>query len=154
MTTRHIQRSGLWGFCILLAFALMVSVVPAAEGGMQGDSGIVTGKSEAGVTYMHGGVGKSERAKMDKLAKNYNLKAVCAGTNSDYLAFLDVRVTNAKGDTVLHIPRTEGPWVFAKLPAGTYTVKATYEGETKTAKATVGMGLKTLQLRWKLSGAD
>ena len=147
---RRIQTASLWSFCILLAVALMSISVPAAEGA-EGDSGIAMGKTEGGVTYMHGGVGKVEREKMAKQAKNYNLKVVAAGTNSDYLAFLDMRVKNGDGETVLHITRTAGPWVFAKLPAGTYTVEATYEGETNTAKATVGGGLKTLQMRWKLA---
>ena len=41
-----------------------------------------------------------------------------------------------------------GPFFLAKLPAGQYSVVATYDGKAVTRKISVGGGLHTEQFRW------
>lgn len=115
-------------------------------------AGYVTGKSEAGIAYMHGGVGKPERDKMEAMAqkKGFTLKVNCAATNRAYLANVDVVVRNAAGDKLLEVT-TAGPWLFAMLPEGTYHVTATFQGEAKAFKdVSIGKQRVTLQPRWEL----
>jgi hypothetical protein len=43
----------------------------------------------------------------------------------------------------------DGPILLAKLPPGTYTVKATFEAQTQSRTVMVGnQGLRTLDFRW------
>lgn len=100
-----------------------------------------------GVTFISGGVGEDSEAKIKVEEKNYNLKCLFTLNEGNYLADVNVVVTDAKGNKVIeHV--TEGPYFLAKLPAGQYTVAATYEGKTQTRRVSVGKGLHSVQLRW------
>jgi hypothetical protein len=62
-----------------------------------------------------------------------------------------VKVTNSKGELVID-DVSNGPWLLARLPNGSYTAQATYNGHTVTQKFSVGgKGLKTAQFRWPAS---
>ena len=57
-------------------------------------------------------------------------------------------VKDTKGATVVE-DVAQGPFFMARLPAGQYTVVATYEGKTVNRKVQVGSkGLRTEYLRW------
>jgi hypothetical protein len=92
-------------------------------------------------------VGIDAQDRINQRAKDFNLKLIFTLTEGNYVADVGVAVKDAKGRTVLE-DTAEGPFFLAKLPAGQYTVAATYEGRTVTRKLQVGKGLRTEYLRW------
>lgn len=100
-----------------------------------------------GVSYVAGGIGKDSEAQLKAREKEFNLKLVFTLVEGNYLADVGVRVTDAAGKTVVeHV--ADGPFFLAKMPAGAYTVTATYSGKTQTRKIKVGDRLHTEYLRW------
>lgn len=125
-----------------LLSATLASLMLLAYGHAMAASG-----GAAGVSFISGGVGEDSEAQIKAQQKNYNLKCLFTLNEGNYLADVNVVVTDAKGNKVIeHV--TEGPFFLAKLPAGHYTVSATYEGKTQTRRVSVGGGLQTVQLRW------
>jgi hypothetical protein len=82
---------------------------------------------------MTGGVGIGEREKMENWAQNYNLKLSFAEKTGVYLAEIDVVVENQSGKEMISMT-TNGPWLYVRLPAGVYTVQATFKDQTKQVK--------------------
>lgn len=102
----------------------------------------------AAVPYASGGVGDTDLARMKALEGQYNTKLVFTVMEGNYLADVGVTVTDGKGQPVIKAV-SDGPVFLAKLPAGAYTVAATYEGVTVTRKLSVpASGLRTEYLRW------
>jgi glucose/arabinose dehydrogenase len=85
------------------------------------------------VTYITGGVGETGLQHFKGIETAYNLKALFAEKNGEYLASVNVRITDAKGKVVLDTV-TEGPYLLARLKPGKYTVAATFDGATKEQK--------------------
>lgn len=104
-------------------------------------------KSRDGVEYISGGVGINAQDEINARAKDFNLKLVFTLNEGNYIADVGVAVKDARGRTVVE-DTADGPFFLAKLPAGQYTVAATYEGRTVTRKLQVGKGLRTEYLRW------
>jgi hypothetical protein len=99
------------------------------------------------VEYMTGGVGIGERQAMEEMAKGYNLKMVFAKVEGNYLADIPVAIMKPTGEKVLETV-TNGPWLFAKLPPGQYTVKATYKGQERTRTMELGRAMKVAMFHW------
>lgn len=102
------------------------------------------------VPYTSGGVGLNSQEELRARQGEFSLKLVFAekGTGS-YLANVGVAIADAAGRTVLSAT-SEGPWFYAKLPAGTYRVTATYEGAAQSLRIQVPAGgLKEQYLRWE-----
>ncbi len=86
------------------------------------------------VSIMYGGIGKPERALMDKYSGDYNLKLVFTALPSNkYLSNVVVNILNKKEQRIIKII-SEGPMFFASLIPGIYTVKAVYKGKEKLFK--------------------
>jgi hypothetical protein len=93
-------------------------------------------KTEAGIVYRTGGVGKEEVAAFKKIESEYPLvleflgKPAKDGMHPEYLADVKVTITHAKdGKAVLSTTAT-GPFLMAKLAPGKYNVTAEYKGNT------------------------
>ncbi len=122
--------------------------------GMLAMSGALWGQAQAAgtsgdkVQVLSGGVGADARDQLAAQAKNYNLKMIFALSNGDYVSDVNVKIANNSGHSVAeHV--SQGPWMFAALPAGTYNVSATFNGKTETHKVTVGkQGQKVVDFRW------
>lgn len=102
-----------------------------------------------GQSAVGGGVGINARSKLsDQAAPDHNVKLVFSLNTGNYVADVDVEVSDRSGNLVID-GVAPGPWLFAKLPAGIYTAKATYMGETVTEKFTVGSsGRRVAHIRW------
>ena len=102
----------------------------------------------ADVPHVSGGIGYEGREEMQAAEKDHNLKVVAAEKNGDYLAEVKVVVESAKKERMLETTM-EGPILLAKLPPGTYTVRATFDGDTQTRTVTVpAQGLRPVDFRW------
>jgi len=81
--------------------------------------------------------------------KDYSLLLMFAEAKGPYLANVAVEIKDEAGKVVL-TTTSEGPWLFVKLPAGTYKVLATRtSGERTGATFTVGLERQQLvRLTW------
>ena len=120
---------------------------------LAGSSAIPAGAGERlimrdNVYYVSGGVGEDSVERLNARARDFNLKLVFTLNEGNYLADIGVVIVDAKGAKLIeHI--ADGPFFFAKLPAGQYSVTATNEGNAVTRKVMVGASnLRTEHFRW------
>jgi hypothetical protein len=123
----------------------------------QAETGIAAGSDASAlqgqVPATAGGVGLNARAMLSNEARpDHNVKMVFSLNTGNYLADVDVQVKDAKGRTVID-GVSDGPWLYAKLPPGSYTATATYNGHTVTERFTVGRstGQRVTHFRWPSS---
>jgi hypothetical protein len=102
----------------------------------------------ADVPYLSGGVGADAREELLAKEKEYNLKITAAEKSGDYLAGVKVVIESARKEQVLDA-MMEGPILLAKLAPGTYTIRATSDGQTLTRTVTIPpQGLRQVDVRW------
>jgi hypothetical protein len=107
--------------------------------------------SASGVEFTSGGVGLSARQELASQAGQYNLQLEFAyAPEGEYLSAVQVDIADARGNSVLSTT-TEGPWLLAKLPAGSYTVKARVGDVTRSQQVNVGPGKRRLVMRFPAS---
>ena len=81
------------------------------------------------VTYIMGGVGQTEAAAIEHVAKYYPLELEFlqkAKSKNEYLSDVQVRIKDAHDKMVLNVT-ANGPFLLAKMPDGKYTVSAERE---------------------------
>jgi hypothetical protein len=109
-----------------VAFGLALPV--AAATAMQ--NALPQPRTENGITYLSGGVGKAEADAMKQEAKHYPLGMVfSANKDNEYLADIRVTIKDKAGKEMLSTV-SGGPIMLVKLPAGKYTVAAEAKGKT------------------------
>lgn len=102
-----------------------------------------------GIQSISGGVGLDSREELLSSRGNYNLWVVLTLADGEYLGGAEITIRDHSGKTVLET-KAEGPWLFAKLPAGHYTVNARAHDSTRSARVTVAAsGLKRVVLTWQ-----
>jgi len=69
------------------------------------------------------------------------------GKNESRIADVNVTIKDARGKSVIE-RLAGGPVLMARLPAGAYSVTATYDGESKSRQVRVGQRLRTEYFRW------
>lgn len=84
-----------------------------------------------------GGVGSDESTRFRAEMKDHPLSLLFARPDGDYLADVEVNLTDASGKTVLEW-KAGGPVCLVDLPAGRYTVRARSGGATREHQVTVG----------------
>jgi hypothetical protein len=122
----------------LLTFTMALSV-PALVTAQQSESfqaGPVV-EQQNGIPYATGGVSDAEQAAFEEARSEYNLQLTMALDSGHYLSDIPVRVMDAQGNTVLETT-TAGPFLFAQLDPGRYTVEASYNGTVKQHNVDVG----------------
>lgn len=135
---------------LLAALILAVGIVglPASPGRAQSAAGgvdelvPVEEATDEGIHYLSGGVGVEERENLRALAEKYNTKLVFALREGNYLALVDVVIADASGNPIVQTT-TQGPWLFATLPEGAYTVDARMRGERINKRIEVKEGKMT-----------
>ena len=96
---------------------------------------------------INGGITKDEADLIRQQAPRYPLEITVArrgeapGVN-DFAAQAQLRVTDSAGRVVLERDDA-GPIFLADLPDGTYTIEATWNGETKTQRVQINGGRHT-----------
>ena len=126
---RMIVVSGAALFAAALPALAMVSTNLPAE------------RTQGTVTYLTGGIGSDESAAMIAARAKYPLALEFiekAKPRDNYLGAVDVTIENASGE-VLHAT-SDGPFLFARLPAGKYIVRAEDRGRVKERYVIVAPG--------------
>ncbi len=129
------MRRMIQGMAVVSAFAFVLLLLTAAS--TTAAAALVKQKSAQGVEFLSGGVGKDERDAMKQHAKAFNAHFVFADSQGHCLSAVAVRITDAKGNAVLETT-TQGPWLYANLPAGSYEVAAAFQGKTQKRRIQVG----------------
>ena len=102
----------------------------------------------ADVPYISGGAGADAREELLAKEKEYNLKVITAEKSGGYLAGVKVVIESARKEQVLGTT-LEGPILLARLAPGTYTIRATSDGQTLTRTVTIpAQGLRQVDFRW------
>jgi hypothetical protein len=106
-------------------------------------------KTENGITYISGGIGKVEATAMKEEAKHYSLAMVFSANKDDeYLADVRVTIENKAGKKLMSTV-SDGPLMLVKLPAGTYKVTAEVKGRTLNRTVHVSTaGERQLNFHW------
>lgn len=139
------MRSGMLArsFAALLLAGTML--LPMMNNAISADATVQT---TGGISHVSGGIGDDSIAKLESLARDFNLKLVFALQSGNYVTDVKVVIANAKGKTLLDAT-SAGPWFLAKLPAGNYQIVATFEGKAVKRSVTVGKAkLQTVDFRW------
>lgn len=123
---------------ILFVIGLLILSYPAA----------LQAESQGAIPYLSGGFGAEERDALSAREGEYNLSLVFAATDGDYLGGAEVAIKNAKGETLLETI-AEGPWLFARLPQGNYTIAASALGKTMRRQVHLsGRGHTRIAFTW------
>jgi hypothetical protein len=109
---------------------------------------IVKAETVDGIPYATGGVGKTERADLEEMSSDYNLKLVFARANGSYLAHVPVRIQDLRGNILIQT-RSGGPWFLTKLPEGQYKLIVGPRTNEKVRTIRVGDEFKTVMFHWK-----
>nr|WP_246195017.1 carboxypeptidase regulatory-like domain-containing protein [Allochromatium palmeri] len=101
----------------------------AAPMGVPSDGSSLQIKTDGDICYVSGGVGESERTELNALAHEFNLHLMFATQGSgEYLSAVRVNILEARHGPVLTAV-SKGPWFYAQLPPGDYSVEVTPTGE-------------------------
>ena len=93
--------------------------------------------TENGISYLSGGVSDEETEQLKSLADDYNLRLLLTGLSGEFLGGATMVLKDASGAALLTL-REAGPEVYARVPAGKYTVEVTNAaGVSKSTALTV-----------------
>ena len=124
---------------------ILLAVLLAAPGARAADA----------VPVLHGGIGEDERNEMLMQHADYNLRLAFAAKGSgSFLSDVQVVVTDAARNEVARAT-SDGPWCWLRLPAGRYTVTATWNGKSLSRVAQVpARGGTDLGFSWDDPGSN
>ncbi len=101
-----------------------------------------------GIAYVTGGVGLEEREALKAMEKDYNLIVTLATKEGPYLSDTAIEITDNTGKTLLSA-NADGPFFYAKLPAGAYMVKVGSDPTLQSRKLAVREGeTRRLSFYW------
>ena len=118
------------------------------------------GTTEGGVVYVSGGIGQSEVKELHAERGRYSLWVTTLAKGSGaYLSDARLRIMSEPGHHLVLEHTMAGPWFFAALPPGRYSISATQQldggaSETKTAAVTVRTGVQRQAVLRFASDAD
>lgn len=90
--------------------------------------------------WISGGIGLEEREAMARHRNEFNLQLVFVHRPSGaYLAQVDTLIADRDGKILLRA-RSDGPFLYARLAPGAYSIAATFRGRTESRHVTVAAG--------------
>jgi hypothetical protein len=128
---------------IALGFLSLWILLPGAAAGTMIQEGM-----HNDIPFAFGGVGDEKQCQLKKTAHQYNVKVVFAAMSGAYLTDVHLTVRDDQGRVVMD-RNFGGPWVFMKLPQGTYDIGANLNGIEKRRQVTVGEKLKNVLFHWR-----
>lgn len=104
--------------------------------GLAAPVGAVEARSFGEVSYLTGGIRLQGRDEMMPAREQYTLRLPFAYSSGSYLADIAVTVADRAGNTLLKA-FSDGPYLWARLPPGSYRVTASHAGEAQTRQVKV-----------------
>lgn len=102
-----------------------------------------------GIKYVTGGIGQDERDYLKSVEHQFNLRLMFAARSGEFLSSVRVLVQDARGDTALDAV-ADGPYFYAALPPGSYTVTASVNQMSQQKNVNLGAGRVTqANFYWK-----
>lgn len=92
------------------------------------------------VSYVSGGIPYEQLPAFNAARSQFPLNIEVyerEGNRNAFTADADVRIINAKSGDVVLETKTEGPYLWAKVPPGQYKVEATLNGKVKETRVSV-----------------
>lgn len=135
-------------YAILTACLIAIGLAPHAFAA-QAAAALPQVRTEGAISYVSGGIGKSEALAMKKAERSYPLSVVFSeGEHNAYVADVDVTIRSRAHKVVLHA-NSAGPIMLAKLPPGEYIVSADMGGKTLRRSVSVAAkGDTNLAFHW------
>ena len=138
----HSFRQSITTATITASFALSLVGAPAMA------ATDATVRQAGTITYASGGISEEGRENLNAMARDFNLKLILATKSGAYLSDVGVVVSDDRGQQIIEA-RSEGPWFYAKLPAGRYSIEASANGTVVSRAITIGQqSLRQLDFRW------
>lgn len=107
---------------VLFTAGLSLSAIGHAATTATTNASTLQPRTYNGITYVTGGVGEEERNAMRQMGAQFNLWLWFATKGGGQnLADIHVTVQDRQAKQLLDVV-SDGPWLFARLPAGTYKV--------------------------------
>jgi hypothetical protein len=148
------MQAGKTVYSSMISFGVVALIAALFVGGMmmlsteQAHSADAPVKTTGGIPHVSGGIGEDSLAKMETMAKDFNLKLVFALQSGNYVTDVQVAIADTKGKTLLQ-STSMGPWFLVSLPPGSYQVTATFSGKDIKRSVTVSKAkLQTVDFRW------
>ncbi len=141
--------NGKWQVVLVAGvLAMMVSPVLARENGNNTTQFLPQVMEQGKITYTTGGYGLNERLALEATAKKYDLIISNADKKGEFTANTKIVITNKDNHQMLTV-NDAGPLFYAKLPPGTYLLKAA-NGEKKVERkiSIVGKKQDKIYLVW------
>jgi len=136
MTTQALKRLSAWTFAV----AVLSQFAFAAVGEETYFPFEV--KSYNGISYVSGGIGFDERKALNTVGKDYSLKLIFARVGGAYVAMVDVTIRDNR-ERIVFKAMSRGPWLYADLPSGAYTVIAESKGDRLEKEITIDNSTQT-----------
>ncbi len=108
-------------------------------------------QSQGQTEFITGGVGKNESDAIAQAARAWPLMLELSQSTpprAEFISDVQISIKDKSGNAVLDTT-SEGPYVLVKLPAGRYSLDATYESKTLHRDISIQKGQsKRLSLMW------
>ncbi len=102
-------------------------------------------QTQGGITYITGGIGDEEIAQLKASEKEYNLRMLMSAPGGAFVSDVSLHAVDATGKEVLAVD-SAGPYFYARLPAGAYTVTLNGHGESKKIAVKIKEGGSVRQM--------
>jgi len=80
------------------------------------------------IRYINGGISDEELTQVKAQANHYNMHIMLSAPQGEYISNVRLRVLAEDASTLLDVAEA-GPYLYAQLPAGKYTLETTNPGE-------------------------
>lgn len=102
----------------------------------------ITPATQGNVSFVSGGVGQEEVCQIKSMRNGYNLHLLFAESpSSQFLADIPVRIVDHTGTAVLDT-RAQGPYLYARLPPGSYRILAENGDRTQIRQVRISTNAK------------
>lgn len=93
------------------------------------------------ITYINGGIGDEETAQLKSQIGRYNLQIMLSAPNGEYISDVRVRILDTAGTALLDVADA-GPYLYAHLPAGEYTLETYNRADPTPQTKTIHIAAK------------
>jgi len=94
-------------------------------------------QTAGGITFITGGIGDEELAQIKASEHQYNVHILMSAPGGAFISDVGLRITDAAGKELL-LTEGAGPYFYARLAPGKYTLELNAEGEVKKIPLKIG----------------